>query len=86
MENHNCFTQLPDAKVKVAGIREIKDYLKRVVPNYTGNPVVNFTTVSSEVFVHILNIEKGHTQKKFFGHIEDIALNIQRGFYEEAKQ
>lgn len=79
----NCFTQLPDAVVPITGIRMLKDYLEKVVPVHEAMPVCRFTTFGDEVFVHVLNHERGRVQKKFFGFIEDVALNAQRGLYEE---
>jgi hypothetical protein len=81
--NVQCFTQMPDAKVNLDGIKTLKEYLHKVIPTYNGYPVLKFTTTGSEVFVHILNTHREKPQKHFFGYIEDVALNVQGGFYED---
>jgi hypothetical protein len=73
---------MPDAKVKLDGIKTLKEYLHKVIPTYNGYPVLKFTTAGSEVFVHILNTHREKIQKHFYGYIEDVALNVQSGFYE----
>lgn len=83
---YDVFVQLPNAKVSIGGIRDLKQYLVKVKPTFDAMPVIKFTTVGSEVFVHILNDVRGHVQKKFFGYIEDVALNAQKGLYEEATE
>jgi len=83
LEGSAVFVQIRDAKVKLTGIRDIKNYLLEKVPVYNGYPVVHFTSFGQEVFVHFVNELRGRPQKKFFGYIEDVAINIQKGFYEE---
>jgi len=85
MSDHNCFTQLPEAKVKITGIRVLRDYLADHVRFFESRPTVRFTTIGSEVFVFTFNDHKQALQKHFFGYIEDVALNAQNGFYEEAE-
>lgn len=78
----NCFTQIPDAKVRITGIKALKVYLDKAIPTHNGYPVLKFTTMGQEVFVHVLNPQREKSQKHFFGFIEDVALNVQSGFYE----
>lgn len=80
-----CFTQIPNAKVCIDGIRALKEYLCKVIPTYNGYPVLKFTTTGNEVFVHVLNTHREKPQKHFYGYIEDVAINAQSGFYEEVK-
>ena len=81
----HCFTQLENPIIPITGIRALTDYLEKVITVHNGDPVCKFMTFGSEVFVHVLNTERQKVQKRFFGYIEDVALNAQRGFYEEGK-
>ena len=75
------FTQLPDAVVKINGIKQLRNYLTNRIESWNNLPVVKFNSVGTEVFVYVLDDER-KLKRKFFGYIEDVALNIQRGMYE----
>lgn len=80
--NPNSFVQLENAKVLITGIRCLKEYLGKVITTYNGYPVCKFTTAGDEVFVHVFNHTRGKLQKHFFGYVDDVAMNVQNGFYE----
>ena len=81
-KRYDCFTQLPDAKIKIDGLRTLKNYLKGAITSWNGFQVLKFTTTGNEVFVHILNPKQTKPQKHFYGYIEDVTLNAQQGYYE----
>jgi len=81
-DGYEIFVQLENPVVKIDGIRAIRNYLEKVIPFWKNYPVIKFTTVGAEVFVHFVNETRGKPQKQFFGYLEDVAMNIQNGMYE----
>lgn len=77
------FTTIPDAVVHLTGISQMKKYLLDRILSWDGMPVVKFNTFGAEVFVYVADETRNKTKKHFFGYIEDVALNIQHGMYEE---
>lgn len=85
MKNNLCFKQLANAKVRISGLKDLKNHLEKYVPFYKGQPVISFSTFGSEVFVHVVG-KSVKPEKHLFGYIEEVAYNAQAGVYAEGGQ
>lgn len=82
-EAAEVFDQVPQAKVQIYGIRQLKDYLKAKLPSYQGKPVTRYRVVGEQLYVWC-NTPNGE-HRYFFGYTNDIARNVQYGLYEEVE-
>lgn len=73
----SIFTQIPNAKVRITGLRALKQYLKEHVRHFQGMSTIAFKTSGEHVYVwcHGPNGD----QRFFYGFVEDVAHNVQRG-------
>lgn len=75
------FEQLAEPVVPVRSIRDIKSYLVARRPTGLGLPVVKYE-VRSGIIRQKLMYPDGTEKWMFYGYLEDVALNIQRGLLE----
>jgi len=73
---------LPDAKVPCRSIGEMRAYLTNTFEQWAGYPIVKFWIDNHEDTIWTWVETPRGRRKVFFGYIEDIAYNIQKGFYE----
>lgn len=77
---------VPDAKVPCRSIKEMRAYLTNTFTQWAGYPIVKFWIDNHEDTVWTWVETPRGRRKIFFGYIEDIAHNIQRGFYEPERK
>jgi len=74
------FQQLPNAKVPIHGLSELRKYLSEHMLTWNGRKVVGFSSFADEMYVKIE--VKGVISRHFYGIVDDVAYNVQSGFYE----
>lgn len=77
----NIFEQVPDAKVPIGGLRELRKYLTEHITTWNGEKVLGF--VSFGAMMYVRTERDGLYRKRFYGFVDDVAHNVQKGFYEE---
>jgi hypothetical protein len=80
----HLWTHLDDAKVPVRSMREMKDYLERNIVKFGSLYVHSFKIDVPNRTVWLRYHDGELLHKVFFGYIDDVAHNIQRGFYEQS--
>jgi hypothetical protein len=80
----HLWTHIDDAKVPVRSMREMKDYLERHIVKFGSLNVHSFKIDVPNRTVWLRYHDGEFIHKVFFGYIDDVAHNIQRGFYEQS--
>ena len=83
-QTFHLWTPREDAKVPVRSIREMKEYLERHIVKFGSLYVHSFKIDVPNRTVWLRYHDGESLNKVFFGYIEDVAHNIQRGFYEQS--
>jgi len=77
----SSFELLADAVVPIAGIRDLKAYLLRIRPTMWGLRVDHYDVFEGNVRARL--VYPDHTRRwAFFGELENVAHNAQKGLYE----
>lgn len=78
------FAQVPDAKVKVSGLRDLRVYMNEHVTSFNGEKIVENGFVSFGQLMYVRTMtHDGMYRKRFYGFVDDVAHNVQMGLYEE---
>jgi hypothetical protein len=76
------FTKLENPTVSLQGISDLKKQLDNKIKLWNHYPILKWVIRGDEVLIDIL-IRDSEKRRVFFGYVDDVAYNLQKGYYED---
>ena len=75
------FAKIPGAVVEISGLSQLRKYLASKVTTWNGLKVLGFVSMWETMYVRV-EYPDGTNAREVYGVTDDVAHNVQLGFYE----